>query len=230
MYSQKFLNFIEIWQKDFGIEKTIDDKIAIDKDGNPLPWYTYPAIEYLKQFDYSNKIVFEFGVANSSVFWAHQAQKVVSIEDNALWFEKWQKEFDAKNLDIRLRPESEGYENAIFEDDIKYDVIIIDGKRRSQCARVAIEKIADNGMIILDDSDRVNTSKEYIEAIKILRSKKLIQVDFYGFCPMNNYSKTTSLFLQRNFDFCSKFEIQPINGIGNLWGMGRNNRKRFFKI
>ena len=53
MYSDKFLKFIEMWQKDFAIERSIDEKVCVDKDNNPIPWYTYPAIEYLSQFDYS---------------------------------------------------------------------------------------------------------------------------------------------------------------------------------
>ena len=36
MYSEKFLKFIEMWQKDFAIERTIDEKICVDKDGNPV--------------------------------------------------------------------------------------------------------------------------------------------------------------------------------------------------
>ena len=109
-------------------------------------------------------------------------------------------------------------------------MIIIDGKRRADCARVALDCLADDGMIILDDSDRINTSKEYIDAVNELKKGNLIQVDFYGFCPMNNYTKTTSLFLSRNFDFKSLYVVQPINGLGNLWGMGRKHRKEFYRI
>ena len=83
-------------------------------------------------------------------------------------------------------------------------------------------------MIILDDSDRVNTSLEYYNAIKILRSANLLQIDFYGFCPMNNYTKTTSIFFSRSFDFKSLHEVQPINGWGNIWSMSRKQRKHFF--
>ena len=53
MYSDKFRTFIEMWQKEFAIERSIDEKVCLDRDGNPIPWYTYPAIEYLSQFDYS---------------------------------------------------------------------------------------------------------------------------------------------------------------------------------
>ena len=50
------------------------------------------------------------------------------------------------------------------------------------------------GMIILDDSDRINTSQEYVKAVDILKQADLLQVDFYGFCPMNNYTKNTDSF------------------------------------
>ena len=219
-----------MWQKEFAIDKTIDEKICVDKDGNPIPWYTYPAIEYLSQLDFSDKDIFEFGCGNSTMFWVKRAKNVTSIEDNLNWFGKWQNEFKHDKLDIRWRDEGDGYFNAIFEDNKKYDVIVVDGKRRADCARCALKALKDGGMIILDDSDRINTSKEYVDAVNELKKGNLIQIDFYGFCPMNNYTKTTSLFLSRNFNFKSQYTIQPINGLGNLWSMGRKNRKDFFKV
>lgn len=229
MFSEKFAKAIEMLQKEFALERSIDEKVCVDRDGNPIPWYTFPAIEYLSQFDYSDKKIFEFGCGNSSLFWAAQAKQVISIEDNPKWFEKWQAEFKADNLDIRWRDEGEGYENAIFEQEDKFDVIVVDGKRRADCCKTAVQKVADGGMIILDDSDRINTSLEYVKSVEVLRAADLIQVDFYGFCPMNNYTKTTSLFLKRDFNFESKYEVQPINGWGNLWSMKRCERKKFFK-
>lgn len=183
-----------MWQKEFAIERTINEKICIDRDGNPIPWYTYPAIEYLSQFDVTDKDVFEFGCGNSSLFWADRARLVTSIEDNPDWLAKWQKSFNRPNLDIRWRDEGEGYYNAIFEDSKKYDIIVVDGKRRADCARTALKALNQGGIIILDDSDRINTSKEYADAVASLKNGNLIQVDFYGFCPMNVYTKTTSVF------------------------------------
>ena len=104
-----------MWQKDFAIERSIDEKVCVDKDNKPIPWYTYPAIEYLSQFDYSDKEIFEFGCGYSSMFWANRAKQVTSIEDNPNWFDKWKSEFNKENLDIRWRDEGEGYFNAIFE-------------------------------------------------------------------------------------------------------------------
>ena len=229
MYSEKFKIFIDMWREEFAIERSIDEKICLDKDGNPIPWYTYPAIEYLSQFDYSDKQILEFGCGFSSLFWAKRAKKVTSIEDNLNWFDKWKKEFDEPNLDIRWRDEGEIYEQAAFEDNIKYDVIIVDGKRGFQCAEAAVKALNKGGMIILDDSDRINTSQEYVKAVEILKNANLLQVDFYGFCPMNNYTKTTSVFFSRDFNFESLYKVQPINGWGNLWSKSRKDRKEFYK-
>ena len=228
MFSEKFNKFIEMWQKDFAIERSIDEKVCVDKDGNPIPWYTYPAIEYLSQFDYSDLKIFEYGCGYSSAFWAERAKKVISIEDKTDWFDKWKNEFLYKNLDIRWRDEGVGYEAALFEDEEKYDVIIIDGKRRKECAASAVKALNQGGMIILDDSDRINTSEEYVQAVKVLKEADLLQVDFYGFCPMNCYTKATSVFFSRNWNFISKNRVQPVNGWGNLWSMQRQKRKKFF--
>lgn len=229
MFSEKVSKFIKCWIDDFAIARTIDEKVCEDKDGNPIPWYTYPAIEYLSQFDYTDKKIFEFGCGNSSKFWAERALEVISIEDNPKWFAKWQEEMKADNLTVLWRDEGEGYENAILEEETKYDVIVVDGKRREKCCETALKRIAKGGVIILDDSDRVNTSEEYRKSINTLRSAGLLQVDFYGFCPMNNYPKTTSLFFCRDFDFKSKNVVQPINGIANLWRKPRAERKEFVR-
>ena len=34
MYSDKFLKFIQIWKEEFAIEKSIDEKLCEDRDGN----------------------------------------------------------------------------------------------------------------------------------------------------------------------------------------------------
>lgn len=227
-YSKKFLKFIEIWQNDFAIERSMDENVCADKDGNPLPWYTYPAIEYLSQFDYSHKTIFEFGCGYSSLFWAKRAKQVTSVEDNEQWFQKWNSDDGFKDVNLLFYPEGADYYQAILKENAKYDVIVIDGKCRARCAECAVKALQKGGIIILDDSDRVNTSQEYVEAIQTLKKANLLQVDFYGFCPLNNYTKTTSLFLSRDFDFATLEKVQPVNGIGNLWGLGRKKRKDFY--
>lgn len=228
MFDEKFLKFIEIWQNDFVIDQTIRQKQSFDKNKKPLPWYTYPAIEYLCGFDFSSKNVFEFGCATSSLFWAERALNVTSIENDLNWYQKWQKEFKKSNLEILYRPND--YAKAILETGKKFDVIVIDGIDRLNCAQTALEALSNEGMIIFDDSDRANKSQDIAKALQLLKEKGLFQVDFYGFCPMNIYPKTTSIFFTRNFNFKTLSSVQPQCGIGSLWGLSRQKRKELYRF
>src|SRR5688572_10403591 len=51
--------------------------------GQPIPWYTYPAIEFIRQLDFSQSTVFEYGSGNSTMFWAASAARVISVEEDA---------------------------------------------------------------------------------------------------------------------------------------------------
>lgn len=46
---------------EYGQFKTIKNWDCVDKNGNPIPWYTYFAIEFLNNLDFSKKNVFEYG-------------------------------------------------------------------------------------------------------------------------------------------------------------------------
>ena len=65
---------------EFGQYKTMYRWDCVDRFNRPIPWYTYPAIEYIKQLDFSDKTVFEYGSGNSTLFWAQRCKKLVSVE------------------------------------------------------------------------------------------------------------------------------------------------------
>src|SRR5947207_12916151 len=67
---------------------SIRDGELRDQQGNYVPWFTYPAIEALKNWDLSDKRVFEYGSGYSTLFWAAGAKEVVSVEHDAAWYEK----------------------------------------------------------------------------------------------------------------------------------------------
>jgi hypothetical protein len=45
----------------YGHLQSVRVRESIDGSGEAVPWYTYPAIEFLKQFDFTEKSVFEYG-------------------------------------------------------------------------------------------------------------------------------------------------------------------------
>ena len=52
----------------------------------PIPWFTYPAIDYIRQLDLSEKTIFEWGAGFSTLFWSSRAKSVISVETDPLWY------------------------------------------------------------------------------------------------------------------------------------------------
>jgi hypothetical protein len=197
-----------------------------DREGNYLPWFTFPAIEALKNWDLSNKRVFEYGSGFSTLFWAARAKEVVSVEHNPAWHERVL-ELAPENTRIILSPITQGehenqprpetreqfrkYAEAIREYG-KFDVIVLDGYARSrvryQCARAALTQLLSSGLVILDNSDWLPATAMY------LRQAGLIEVDLSGPVPGNEFYQTTSIFFTRDFDFKPAGERQPLAPVG----------------
>jgi len=200
-----------------------------DREENYLPWFTYPAIEAIKNWDLSDKRVFEYGSGFSTLFWASRAKEVVSVEHNRSWYEKIAG-IAPPNVRLTLAPideienptektfkQFEAYAGAIDE---RFQIIVIDGYARSrvryQCARAALPHLDANGLIILDNSDWLPATAMF------LRESDLIEADFSGLVPGTNHSQTTSFFFTRQFNFPSagRQPQTPVGGRPDNWEKG----------
>ncbi len=188
---------------DYGWLKAFKQGRPIDALGNPVPWITYPCIDFLKQLDFSEKSVFEWGSGQSTLFWSARAKSVVSIEAESKWYELLKRKKPSNCALFFVPREVEGYVKPIEEYPEGFDIIVIDGPGdfRPACAKAAIQHSKPGGIIILDNSDQSLISAQ------ILRESGRIQVDFTGFVPSNCYAQCTSIFFDRGYSF------QPLNGI-----------------
>lgn len=57
-------------------------------NGEPLPWFTYSAIEFLQRVVLPTDKVFEYGAGYSTLWWQENVDKVISIEHDAVWCER----------------------------------------------------------------------------------------------------------------------------------------------
>ena len=193
-----------LWQimmtisEDFGFSRSAAIRACVDKDGSPIPWYTYTAIEFLSQFCYKDLSVFEYGSGNSTLYWSARAAQVTSVEHNPQWYSQMQRVYaDRGNVACILQPDSERYVSSLSQ---KYDVIVIDANWRDACSACALQYIKEGGMIIIDDTERSLSDPEYQRALKLLEEdSRFIRVDFSGFAPLVDYTKTTTVFLSRDF-------------------------------
>jgi len=170
-----------------GLGRSMEAKLAVDTDGEPIPWYTYPAIEYIRQLDFSGKNIFEYGCGYSSLYWAGRAGKVCSVDHNAEWIEKIRPLMHS-NQRVIMRTERDAYARAIDEFVEPLDVIIIDGVWRNECADRVLKHITPESIIILDNADW------YRDVAATLRKSGFFEVSFNGFGPIANFTWSTSLF------------------------------------
>ena len=188
---QKLLRIFFVLSEGYGQRQSIRQRTCVDGDGYEIPWYTYPAIEYLKGLDFSNSEILEFGSGSSSIWWSQRAESVLAVENNREWYEKI-RESNNDKLKVVLAESERDYLAA--GKGKNFDVIVIDGVYRQQCVEVVSEALSENGLVILDNSDW------HPETARVLREQyNFLQVDFHGFGPINSYTWTTSLFFSRTF-------------------------------
>lgn len=181
----------------------------VDAAGKPIPWYTYPAIEYLSALDFRERDVLEWGCGNSTLYWAARAKSVTSIENDPAWYNEMSRVIPP-NVQLSLRQEEDAYVTVDPDPTGGFDVIVIDGRHRRRCATMVPGLLKPGGVVILDNADR------HPITTRMLRDMNLIQVDFSGFGPTNGYTWTTSLFLTRDFAVPRLIPDEPPRPIGGL--------------
>ena len=144
----------------------INGKSPLDLE---IPWFSYSAVDFLRNFLRTRMTVFEYGSGGSTLFCARRVRSVVSIEDNSAWFARVSERLEREginNVSLELVPfdfkqpdgfEASGYFRAIERG--KFDVIIIDGSEewthvRPICFEKAESQVEPGGVIVVDDSWR----------------------------------------------------------------------------
>ena len=184
----------------YGHARTLREGSSRDAQGQPCPWYTYPAIEYLSHLDFSGMSVFEFGSGNSTHWWLGRGCRVVSVENDDGWYRLVSTDpltraaMESGMLTYHHEPESAGYAGRL--DSVAHDIVIIDGAYRKNCidhylaVQAAQGPSASGLMLILDNSDRYPITMN-----RIREQLGWFEADFHGFTPIVDFTSTTSIFV-----------------------------------
>jgi predicted O-methyltransferase YrrM len=170
--------------------------VAVDRDGQPLIWYTYAAIEFLRYKDFTGKRVLEFGAGQSTLWWAARASEVISFEDNAAWYERLLSQMP-QNVSLRLISSPAPTKEICFASG-PFDIIVIDGLGRLECAQVSADLLTDDGAILFDNSEGTwgGDHDGSYPIIDLLHAAGFSRIDFYGWCPGGIAPSCTSLFFK----------------------------------
>lgn len=177
---------------DVGWYRSVSEQQIVDSAGRPIPWLVYPAIRLLEERLPSEPFsVFEYGCGASTIWWSQRATSVTSVEHDREWYQKVSQSIPG-NVSLSHVPldQSEDYVRAVLEGLVDYDVIVIDGRRRSDCAPFVLERLTPRGIVIWDnpDRDRYKLGLEKIQAAGFRR------LDLHGMAPRDNISSATAVF------------------------------------
>jgi hypothetical protein len=180
-----------------GWARSVQESSPVDSEGQPLPWYSYPAIAWLCAVLRAEDSVFEYGAGNSSLWYSARVARVNGVEHDPDWARRL-RAASPPNLSVRQvscrgdeleAPDRDEYVDEIASVGGLFDVIAIDGLARVACARRAIDFLNVDGLIVVDNSDRPSLWP----ALAMFADRGFARVDFLGFAPGSANVSCTSV-------------------------------------
>jgi SAM-dependent methyltransferase len=176
---------------DIGWTNSIITGNVVDAANNPLPWVTYPFVQFIGERLSNSLDVFEFGSGNSTLYYASKVGRVTSIDHDKFWYDKIKSSMPSNvNLFYCELVDGGDYCDYAVKSKKQYDIIIVDGMERVDCCINNVDALKPSGVVIIDDTER----DEYDKATAFLKEKGFKRLDFWGTAPTVYYLKCTTIF------------------------------------
>lgn len=151
----------------------------------PLPWATYPFLRFIAGRLDRHLRIFEYGCGFSTLYYAARVKEVIAVEHSLKW-SQWLAPKVQSGARIIRRDPGPGYIREILKHG-EFDVVIIDGLNREECAEVALEALSPSGVIVWDDAERYR-------AAELLCPLGFREMPFWGMSPIVIHESCTSVF------------------------------------
>ena len=180
---------------EYGWWDSYKKKSAVDGVGQPIPWITYPCLEFIDNRVEKRFEVFEYGCGNSTLWWASRTNSVISCEHDRAWFEKTLSNMpDNTTLICRDLVYGGEYSKVIEGYSEQFDILVVDGRDRVRCIQNSLNALKSDGIIIWDNTER----EEYLEGFKFLDAAGFRRLDFWGIGPIGISKWCTTVFYRKN--------------------------------
>jgi hypothetical protein len=163
---------------------------SVDGGGNPIPWWTYPVIDFLDERLRQPLRALELGCGNSTRWLCERVHEVISLENDADWARRVEAKLPANGRIICTA----GIEDFLESQSVhlgKFDVIVNDANaNRIRCATAAIPLLKDSGVMIWDNTD----GPDWPTIEENMRRSGLREISFSGMTPQEISSSRTTVF------------------------------------
>ncbi len=131
-----------------------------------FPWYVKPFLDVLSTWDLSDKVVWEYGLGASTIWYAHKAKEIYGVDSNTQWLsavldrlKELGKTGRFQLANTAFHTEHEAmlhYTNSIYMTDVcvsgdLFDIVVIDGLYRDECIPHALKYLKPGGELIIDN-------------------------------------------------------------------------------
>ena len=163
---------------------------VVDARGEPVPWATYPFVAFIEPRLRKEWRIFEYGAGASTRFYAARVREVHAVEHDAEFARRLTAVLPANaHVVVRERGSLE-YFAAIMTMVVAPEIVSIDGRDRVRCAEFALRHVARDGVIVFDDTERV----DYAVALVRFSKAGYRQLDFWGISAGSELYRCTSVF------------------------------------
>jgi len=171
--------------------RSFHSKQSVDRIGQPIPWCTYPFIHFIEPRLNSQMNVFEFGCGNSTLWYASRIKTIKAVEHDDTWVKIVRPRLPDNATVVHKSLEAgDQYPTEVRSAGKLYHIVIVDGRRRNLCARNAVDCLTPDGIIIWDNTSRVN----YQPGMAFLQEQGFRRIDFWGMAPIVGELSCTSIF------------------------------------
>lgn len=206
--------------KEIGWFRSVRANASVDRDGMPIPWLPYSVTAFLETRINPDISVFEYGSGNSTLWWSKRVARLVACEHNRKWYD-YVLERLPDNVEYvyhELTPDGD-YARSAAATGEQFDIIVIDGRDRVNCAKRSLASLKPGGVLVWDntegrnhrqnrrwmianglvdlglsDTDRAEMN-EYHDGLLAEGFKRL---DFTGIGPVHTFAWCTTIFYRED--------------------------------
>jgi hypothetical protein len=175
------------------VRSVLTDEV-VDADGGPLPWMTRPFLDFIAPRLQPEWRVFEYGSGASTRFFARRMREVMAVEHDPAFAARLQPDLP-ENARVIVRPAgSADYINAIANMSAPPQLVSVDGMERPACAAAAVPRMAEDAVLVFDDSQL----PEYAPVYSAMKTAGFRSLDFWGLAATRVEHRCTTVFYRRN--------------------------------
>lgn len=145
------------------------------------PFFVPEAVDMLESVVKPTWKAFEWGAGASTIWLARSVGWSVTVEHNCEWYQKVSNRLEEEGLGhtemalIPLGASSDAYVRAVdLVDDESLDLVFVDGRLRVYCIAHAVSKLKPGGILVLDNSNRVERYRRALELLSDWRSETFV--------------------------------------------------------